>query len=63
MMIIWSVVGRDVIVRWIKVRGRLVAGIPEWYKVVVDVPVWMVALGLDVNVVDRSRDGELRCYC
>ena len=46
-MVIWSVVGRDVVVRGIRVRDWLVARIPEWYEVVVGVPC------LDVCVIMR----------
>ena len=36
--VVWSVVGRDVVVQGIRVMGWVIAGTPEWYVVVVSFP-------------------------
>ena len=56
MIMIRSVVGRDVVVRDLRVRTGVVVGVPEWYEAVVDAPCLDICVRINIGANDMDID-------
>ena len=56
MIMIRSVVGRDVVVRYLRVRTGVAAEVPEWYEAVVDAPCLDICVRINIGANDMDID-------